>query len=97
MNTMMNSIKTSILIAGLALLSVACTGLENVEKDYGNSVAEMRAKQTLDPVAAVAPDPNAVDSTDGQRLEGVMESYRTEGTERATEASSEISTFDTTN
>ncbi|MGI9307889.1 MAG: hypothetical protein ACR2P6_01425 [Gammaproteobacteria bacterium] len=94
---MVNTIKISILIAGLALFSVACTGLKNVEKDHGKAVAEMKSKQTLDPVAAVAPDPDAIDATDGQRIEGVMETYRAEGAERPVEAADKISTFDTSN
>jgi hypothetical protein len=94
---MIHTIKTSILTAGLilALGITACTGLENVEKDHGNAVTEMTAKQTLDPVAAIAPDPDAIDSTDGQRLEGVVGSYRAEGKERAAEAGQQISSFDT--
>ena len=61
----------------LLISSTGCsTGPTAVERDYGNSVRNMIKAQTLDPIAAAAPDPNPVDYGDGERLEHVLDAYR---------------------
>lgn len=63
-------------LALVAATSACSTGPSNVERDYGNSVRQMVAGQTLDPAASRNPDPNAIDSGDGDRLNNVLEAYR---------------------
>lgn len=73
--------KTSIFIAlllGITMAGCAGTGPRNVERDYGSSVRQMIASQTLDPATAAKPDPDAVDEGDGERLNSVLETYRTD-------------------
>lgn len=65
-----------ILVLGVTISGCAGTGPKNVERDYGNSVRQMIAGQTLDPSTAAKPDPDAVDSGDGERLNNVLETYR---------------------
>lgn len=81
----MTSIKTTFSLTVGALLLVMAGGCATpqtaTEKDFGNSVRAMNRAQTMDPVAAVAPDPNAPDRTDGPRLESVLEAYRGDVTE----------------
>lgn len=63
--------------AGFALLSISgCESATGTERDYGNSVRLMVQSQTADPNAAMLPDPNPVDSGDGERLNHVIEAYR---------------------
>ena len=64
------------LAAGLALTAACASGPERVEADFGNSVRAMRQAQTLDPVAAGAPDTTPITSTDAQRMEHALQSYR---------------------
>jgi len=74
-----NRIQTLILptlAVALALTTGCASGPERVEKDFGNSVRAMRQAQTLDPVAAAAPDTTPITSTDGQRMENALQSYR---------------------
>jgi hypothetical protein len=70
----------NLILVSLVLVAAtsACsgTGPRNVERDYGNSVRQMVAGQTLDPATANNPDPNPVDSGDGDRLNNVLEAYR---------------------
>lgn len=64
-------------LAAFALMSISgCETKTGTERDYGNSVSLMIQSQTADPNAAMLPDPNAIDTGDGQRLNTVMESYR---------------------
>ena len=51
-------------------------GPTRVEEDFGNSVRAMRQQQVMDPVAAATVDTTPVTSTDGQRMERVLETYR---------------------
>ena len=63
--------------AAFALLSISgCETKTGTERDYGNSVSLMIQSQTADANAAMLPDPNAIDSGDGERLNHVIESYR---------------------
>lgn len=68
-------------LAGLAAVLTLCaacaSGPTRVEEDFGNSVRAMRQAQTLDPVAAAAPDLTPVEGTDGQRMENALNTYRT--------------------
>lgn len=66
---------TGIVLAA-ALTAGCASGPTRVEADYGNSVRAMRQAQTLDPVAAAAPDTSPVTTTDGQRMENALKSYR---------------------
>lgn len=62
----------------LMATSVGCTGTgpKKVEQDFGNSVRQMVAGQTMDRETAENPDPDGPDSGDGDRLNNVLESYR---------------------
>lgn len=64
------------LVIGATLVSGCASGPTRVEDDFGNSVRAMRQAQTLDPVAAAAPDTTPITSTDGQRMENALRSYR---------------------
>lgn len=66
--------KTTHLFALSALAAVAgCSAYPETQADFGNSVRHMVSSQTVDsgPV-----DPNPVETGDGQRLDGVLEGYR---------------------
>jgi len=64
------------LAAALALTAGCASGPDRVEEDFGNSVRAMRQAQTMDVVAAAAPDTTPITSTDGQRMENALQSYR---------------------
>lgn len=66
------------LMLSVAISGCAGTGPKNVERDYGNSVRQMIAGQTLDPSTAAKPDPDPVDSGDGERLNNVLETYQSD-------------------
>lgn len=64
-------------VTAFALLSISgCETTTGTERDYGNSVRLMRQSQMADPNAAMLPDPNAIDSGDGERLNHAIEAYR---------------------
>lgn len=60
-----------IALAGLA----ACSAYPRTEADYGNSVEHMVRSQRM-PTGPVNPDP--VETGDGQRIDNVLEAYRTD-------------------
>jgi hypothetical protein len=63
--------------AAFALMSITgCETTTGTERDYRKSVNMMIQSQTADPSAAMLPDPNAIDSGDGERLNHVVEAYR---------------------
>jgi hypothetical protein len=64
------------LAAALSLATGCASGPDRVEEDFGNSVRAMRQAQTMDAVAAAAPDTTPITSTDGQRMENALQSYR---------------------
>jgi len=64
------------LMLGIWISGCTTTGPENVERDYGNSVRQMIAGQTLDPSTAANPDPDPLDGGDGDRLNKVLDTYR---------------------
>jgi len=71
-----NTLILPALAAALTLTAGCASGPERVEKDFGNSVRAMRQAQTMDAVAAAAPDTTPITSTDGQRMENALQSYR---------------------
>lgn len=66
------------LIACAALSSVtACSwGGSRVDATYGDSVRSTVRAQLYDPATATNPSTEAVEGTDGQRMETVMEAHR---------------------
>jgi hypothetical protein len=64
------------LTVALALTSGCASGPDRVADDFGNSVRAMRQAQTMDAVAAAAPDTTPITSTDGQRMENALQTYR---------------------
>jgi hypothetical protein len=63
--------------AAFVLMSITgCETTTGTERDYRNSVNMMIQSQTADPSAAMLPDPDAIDSGDGERLNHVVEAYR---------------------
>jgi len=76
---MINS-KTGQLLASLSvtLLFTACASEPTMtEQAFGDSVRQMITAQTYDPSTLTTPPEGAIESTDGQMLEGALESYRT--------------------
>lgn len=76
----MMHIKTGQLLASLSatLLLGACASEPTAtESDFGDSVRQMISAQTYDPGTLSEPPESAIDSTDGQMLEGALEAYRT--------------------
>jgi len=64
------------IVMAIALTTGCASGPTRVEEDYGNSVRAMRQAQTMDPVAAATVDTTPITSTDGQRMENVLKTYR---------------------
>ena len=48
------------------------------ETNFGDSVRQMIEVQTYDQSTLTTPSTDSVDSSDGQRLENVLEAYRTD-------------------
>jgi outer membrane murein-binding lipoprotein Lpp len=71
-----NSAVLTALVIGTTLVVGCASGPTRVEDDFGNSVRAMRQAQTMDAVAAAAPDTTPITSTDGQRMENALQSYR---------------------
>ena len=64
-------------VAALLLISISgCETKTATERDFGNSVRALVQGQTVDLTAAMVPDPNPIDSGDGERLSHVIETYR---------------------
>ena len=60
-----------------ALLVAGCANQETLtERNFGESVRNMIQAQTYDPSTLSNPSEEAIDETDGQMLEGALESYR---------------------
>ena len=68
------------LVFGIALAFTAgCSTQETAtESDFGKSVHSMIQAQTMNPMNAMLPDPEAVDHGNGERLDNVMEVYKTD-------------------
>jgi hypothetical protein len=71
-----HSLTLPTLAVALTLTAGCASGPDRVEADFGNSVRAMRQAQTMDGVAAAAPDTPPITSTDGQRMENALQSYR---------------------
>jgi len=71
-----NSLILGALVLTTALAAGCSTSPTRVENDFGNSVRAMQQAQTMDAVAAAAPDTTPITSTDGQRMENALKSYR---------------------
>ncbi len=77
------SIFTAVAITIASGVSVGCaSGPDRVAADHGNSVRAMRRAQTADPLTLITTDTAPVETTDGQRLEVVLDSYRTDTSNR---------------
>jgi type IV pilus biogenesis protein CpaD/CtpE len=67
-------------LCSLQLITSACTttvrGGSPVEESYGDAVRSNVNAQLYDPAAAANPSTEAVEGTDGQRMEAVMEKHR---------------------
>jgi type IV pilus biogenesis protein CpaD/CtpE len=61
----------------MALSTVACT-TSAVEESYGDAVRSNVRAQVYDPVTLINPSSDPVEGTDGQRMEAVMESHRSQ-------------------
>lgn len=70
----MNNSRLWLVLIALAGL-VACSVYPRTEADYGNSVEHMVRSQRM-PTGPVDPDP--VETGDGQRIDAVLEAYRTD-------------------
>lgn len=67
----------SIVLGAMALSTVACT-TSAVEESYGDAVRSNVRAQVYDPVTLINPSSDPVEGTDGQRMEAVMESHRSQ-------------------
>jgi type IV pilus biogenesis protein CpaD/CtpE len=75
----MINIKTGQLLASLSatLLLAACASEPTAtERAFGDSVRQMISAQTYDPSTLTNPPEGAIENTDGQMLQGALESYR---------------------
>ena len=63
----------------LVMLATGCSSVTEpvrVEQDFGNSVRQMIAAQTLNPMTVANPDPEPVMGLDGPKAMGVLQVYR---------------------
>ena len=67
-----------IVLLGAVSFVSACTWTEpaRVEAYHGDAVNSIKAAQVYDRNAALNPSEDAVEGTDGQRMEAVMEQHR---------------------
>lgn len=64
---------------GIAALLAGCANTPTaVESNFGASVRNMIEAQTYDPSTLSAPSTDVIESGDGQRLEAVLDAYRTD-------------------
>lgn len=72
----MNSLHIKLLLpVCCAALASACSAYPRTEADFGDSVRHMVRSQTANPGPT---DPSPVETGDGERLNGVLEAYRTD-------------------
>ena len=70
-------IQKTIAVCMLALFTAACgSPTARVDASYGDAVQSIVEGQFYDPAAASNPSRDAVEGTDGQRMEAVMEAHR---------------------
>jgi len=67
----------TILLGAIALSTVACTS-SAVEESYGDAGRSNVHAQVYDPATITNPSSDPVEGTDGQRMEAVMESHRSQ-------------------
>ena len=67
----------TIVLGAVALSSVACSS-SAVEESYGDAVRSNVHAQVYDPATITNPSSDPVEGTDGQRMEAVMESHRSQ-------------------
>ena len=60
----------------MAMSTTACTSPSAVENSFGEAVNSNVKAQVYDPATITAPSTEAVEGTDGQRMENVMEGLR---------------------
>jgi hypothetical protein len=70
------ALKTAVCLS--ALLVSACAGPSRVADNYGDAVNSTIRGQIYDREAAENPSLDAVEGTDGQRMEAVMEAHRSQ-------------------
>ncbi|MGD8339930.1 MAG: hypothetical protein PVH89_04060 [Gammaproteobacteria bacterium] len=69
--------KQIICLLPAVLLGGCASQPTNTEATFGDSVRNMVRAQTLNQETLTNPSDEVIDSTDGQKLEGVLETYRT--------------------
>lgn len=78
----MNKFRISLVLGGVALSAAACTttpsGGSLVEASFGDAIRSNVQGQMYDPVAAANPSTDAIEGTDGQRMEAAMEHHRSQ-------------------
>ncbi len=81
----MNNVKNVSAVLALALVATllgACAALEPeptlLESHFGDSVRQMIEAQTYDPSTLSSPSTQPVEGGDGQRIQNVLEAYRTD-------------------
>ena len=73
-----------LLINGLmiAIMLTVISGCSNqtskMETDFGKSVRSMIKSQTLNPEESMLPDPDAIEHSNGELLNNVMEAYKSD-------------------
>jgi type IV pilus biogenesis protein CpaD/CtpE len=70
--------QTTILMGATALLTVACTTSSAVDESFGDATRSNVRAQVYDPETLTNPSSDPVEGTDGQRMEAVMESFRSQ-------------------
>jgi type IV pilus biogenesis protein CpaD/CtpE len=67
----------TIVLGAVALSTIACTS-SAVEESYGDAVRSNVHAQVYDPATITNPSSDPVEGTDGQRMEAVMKSHRSQ-------------------
>lgn len=78
MKTLINISGGLLLALTLGATSGCYSGKTATEEDFGNSVRQMSRAQTLNPETTTLPDPEPIDQGDGDRLNNVLETYRSD-------------------
>jgi type IV pilus biogenesis protein CpaD/CtpE len=65
-------------VLGLSLFCGCTVEPTLTERNFGESVRQMIQAQTNDPSTLTNPSEETLDGSDGQRAEGVLETYRTD-------------------
>jgi hypothetical protein len=76
MNT--RSFYSAVLVTSSLALGACAADPTLTEQNFGDSVRQMIQVQTYDPSTLTTPSTDTVESSDGQRLENVLEAYRTD-------------------